>query len=191
MRRRFSYANVAATLALVLSMSGGALAAKHYLISSTKQISPKVLKALKGKSGAKGAPGLPGGVGPAGALGKEGGGGKEGKEGKEGKTGAAGTAVGYVHVEANGEVDEANSKNVTSANISREAPGVYCIHSLPFTIHVVTAASDAFGPTDGLLVNASTGTSGCSVEGFQLRVRMTSVAKPTEPADAPFYLMFE
>src|SRR6202043_2254580 len=46
MRRRFSYANVAATLALVFSMSGGALAAKHYLINSTKQINPKVLKAI-------------------------------------------------------------------------------------------------------------------------------------------------
>jgi len=48
MRRRFSYANVAATLALVFSMSGGALAANHYLINSTKQIKPSVLKKLKG-----------------------------------------------------------------------------------------------------------------------------------------------
>lgn len=46
MRRHISYANVAATLALVLSMSGGALAASHYLINSTKQINPKVLKTL-------------------------------------------------------------------------------------------------------------------------------------------------
>jgi hypothetical protein len=46
MRKRLSYANVAATMALVFSMSGGALAAKHYLLSSTKQISPKVLKSF-------------------------------------------------------------------------------------------------------------------------------------------------
>jgi hypothetical protein len=46
MRRRLTYANVAATLALVFSMSGGALAASHYLIKSTKQISPKVLKSF-------------------------------------------------------------------------------------------------------------------------------------------------
>jgi hypothetical protein len=44
--RRLSYANVTATLALVFSMSGGALAANHYLINSTKQINPRVLKAL-------------------------------------------------------------------------------------------------------------------------------------------------
>jgi hypothetical protein len=46
MRRYLTYANVTATLALVFAMSGGALAAKHYLLSSTKQISPKVLEGL-------------------------------------------------------------------------------------------------------------------------------------------------
>ena len=39
-RTRLTYANVAATLALVFSMTGGALAAKHYLINSTRQINP-------------------------------------------------------------------------------------------------------------------------------------------------------
>jgi hypothetical protein len=49
--KRFSYANVAVTLALVFAMTGGAYAAKKYVITSTKQISPKVLKELKGVSG--------------------------------------------------------------------------------------------------------------------------------------------
>jgi hypothetical protein len=93
MRRRISYANVAATLALVFSMSGGALAASHYLINSTKQINPKVLKKLKGATGPAGAAGLTsaaGANGAAGATGKEGKEGSAGKEGKEGKTGPAG-----------------------------------------------------------------------------------------------------
>ena len=47
MRGRLSYANVVATMALVFSMSGGALAAKHYLLSSTRQISPRVLRSLE------------------------------------------------------------------------------------------------------------------------------------------------
>jgi hypothetical protein len=94
MRRRLSYANVVATLALVFAMSGGALAANHYLINSTKQISPKVLKKLKGNAGKNGAPGAPaaagvtGPVGPAGSPGKEGSPGKDGKEGKQGEPGA-------------------------------------------------------------------------------------------------------
>jgi hypothetical protein len=75
MRKRITYANVAATLALVFSMSGGALAAKHYLVNSTKQISPTVLKKLKGatgKTGATGTAGTPGAPGAKGETGKEG-----------------------------------------------------------------------------------------------------------------------
>jgi hypothetical protein len=83
MRRRITYANVAATMALVFSMTGGALAAKHYLINSTSQISPKVLKKLKGKTGATGAIGATGAAGAAGAAGATG---KEGKTGPPGPT---------------------------------------------------------------------------------------------------------
>ncbi len=85
MRRRFSYANVAATLALVFSMSGGALAARHYLITSTKQIKPSVLKTLRGKRGATGAKGATGATGPAGPRGAS------GATGGSGAAGAAGT----------------------------------------------------------------------------------------------------
>jgi hypothetical protein len=48
LRARITYANVAATLALVLSMSGGALAAQRYLITSTSQVSPAVLAKIAG-----------------------------------------------------------------------------------------------------------------------------------------------
>ncbi len=84
MRRRFSYANVVATLALVFAMSGGALAAGHYLINSTKQIKPSVLKQLAGKTG----PGGP--AGPAGLAGKEGSAGKQGPAGPIGPQGVPG-----------------------------------------------------------------------------------------------------
>jgi hypothetical protein len=102
MRRRISYANVAATLALVFSMSGGALAATHYLINSTGQINPKVLKKLKGKpgkigaigaTGATGAIGATGGTGAPGAAGKEGAPGKEGAKGEQGSPGVSGYEV--------------------------------------------------------------------------------------------------
>jgi len=58
-----TFANVASLMALIFSMSGGALAARHYLIHSTNQISPKVLKKLKG------APGEIGMIGPQGPTG--------------------------------------------------------------------------------------------------------------------------
>jgi collagen triple helix repeat protein len=97
-RRRLCYANVTATLALVFAMSGGALAASHYLVSSTSQISPKVLKALKGKEGKRGPAGPAGSVGAAGAKGETGAGGPAGSTGPagpvglKGESGAAGAA---------------------------------------------------------------------------------------------------
>src|SRR5579863_741287 len=89
-RRRLSYANVVATMALVFAMSGGALAAGHYLLTSTKQISPKVLKALKGKEGAPGAAGAQGAAGPAGPAGAKGEAGAAGPKGETGPAGATG-----------------------------------------------------------------------------------------------------
>ena len=83
MRRRITYANVAATLALVFSMTGGALAAHHYLINSTKQINPKVIKALRGKAGPQGIAGKAGTPGGTGVTGKEG---QQGKEGPAGQS---------------------------------------------------------------------------------------------------------
>jgi hypothetical protein len=81
MRKRLSYANVTATLALVFAMSGGAMAANSYLINSTKQINPKVLKKLTGKPGKNGTAGAIGATGATGAAGPKGEPGSPGKEG--------------------------------------------------------------------------------------------------------------
>jgi hypothetical protein len=89
-RRRFTYANVAMTLALVFAMSGGAYAASKYLITSTKQISPKVLKSLQGKAGSAGANGA---QGPAGPTGPQGPAGAKGENGTSGTSGANGVSV--------------------------------------------------------------------------------------------------
>jgi hypothetical protein len=96
---RVSPATVVAGLALVFAMTGGAYAAKKYLITSTKQISPSVLKSLQGKAGPAGANGAQGAAGsagpqgpqgPQGAAGARGADGKEGPPGKEGKQGEEG-----------------------------------------------------------------------------------------------------
>jgi hypothetical protein len=84
LRLRCSYANVAATLALVFAMGGSAVAAKHYLINSTSQINPKVLKRLRGRTGKTGAAGPTGARGPAGLTGATGAAGPQGKEGPQG-----------------------------------------------------------------------------------------------------------
>jgi Collagen triple helix repeat (20 copies) len=84
LRHRLTYANVTATLALVLAMSGGALAAGHYLINSTRQINPKVLRKLHGARGRRGLAGQIGPVGPQGVKGETGAKGKTGPEGPPG-----------------------------------------------------------------------------------------------------------
>jgi hypothetical protein len=129
--RRITYANVVATMALVLAMGGTAVAAKHYLVNSTKQINPKVLKSLKGKNGANG---------PAGPAGPAGAAGAAGAAGPKGETGAAGSALAYAHVSSAGVGSEL--KNVTS--VSETLSGDYCI-KLPFTPHNVQVTMDARG----------------------------------------------
>jgi hypothetical protein len=61
--------------------------------------------------------------------------GREGKPGPAGPVGPAGSAVAYAKVEADGTVDAAQSKNVTTANVEQITPGAYCFHNLSFTPH--------------------------------------------------------
>jgi hypothetical protein len=99
-RRHLNYANVVATLALVFAMSGGALAASHYLVTSAKQIKPSVLKSLKGAHGANGASGANGANGAPGEKGAAGSVGPEGKEGKAGANGTNGQSVSSAEIKA-------------------------------------------------------------------------------------------
>lgn len=94
-------------IALVFAMTGGAYAAKKYLITSTKQISPKVLKSLTGKMGPQG------NAGSAGPEGKAGANGKDGAPGTNGKDGAPGTSV---TSEAAGAECKAGGTKFTSAS---------------------------------------------------------------------------
>jgi hypothetical protein len=97
-------------------MSGGALAANHYLITSTKQVSPKVLKKLTGKTGKTGA------IGATGATGKEGPQGKEGAKGETGKEGPPGTPATKLFAQVTEE-----------GTINASSPGVQASKFEPYT----------------------------------------------------------
>lgn len=114
-RKRITYANVAATLALLFSMSGGAIAATHYLINSKKQINPKVLKELKGN---KGATGPAGPAGPTGAT---------GAAGAAGAAGAPGSAIAYATIVVNGAGNPAFTVNSGFTSITEPASGEFCL----------------------------------------------------------------
>jgi len=70
--RKPSPATIIASLALFFALGGTAIAAHHYLITSTKQIKPSVLKNLKGNAGKTGKTGPAGPAGPSGAAGASG-----------------------------------------------------------------------------------------------------------------------
>ena len=189
MRRHLTYANVAATLALVFAMSGGALAAKHYLINSTKQINPKVLKKLKGNTGKTGPTGKTGVTGAAGAA------------GAKGETGPAGPLVTTL---ASGKTLRGSYAVTvpTSGQVARVGvPFEFALPAKP-TVHRIPAGGPATTECPGsvespqaapgnlcvyekTLTNAkeveifdpTTGTPGCSQFGWYARIEATAASE--------------
>jgi hypothetical protein len=123
--KQVNYANVTATIAVVLAMSGGAYAAGRYVITSTKQISPKALKELRGKNGPAGPAGSPGANGAPGEKGAPGTNGTNGTNGKDGTSVAsAALSSGNAHCKEGGsEFTAAESKKTYACNGSPWAAG--------------------------------------------------------------------
>lgn len=85
-----SPAVIVAVAALIVAMTGSAIAANKYLITSTSQISPKVLKKLHGAVGKPGTAGVDGADGADGVDGVDGAPGVDGVDGVDGAAGAPG-----------------------------------------------------------------------------------------------------
>jgi hypothetical protein len=133
-RMHMSPATAIATLALVFAMTGGAYAASKVLITSTKQISPKVLKSLKGKAGVNGAQGPAGpagGVGAQGAAGARGGNGAAGTNGKDGVSVTSGVELAGVNCKAGGSKFVAVSGTTYACNGEKGKNGTFEGQSLP------------------------------------------------------------
>jgi hypothetical protein len=107
MRRRPTPATAIALVALFIALGGTAVAAGRYIITSTSQIKPSVLKQLRRHDGATGPAGATGQAGTAGQAGAQGAPGSatsgekgatgnegpSGKPGEPGPPGASGTSV--------------------------------------------------------------------------------------------------
>jgi hypothetical protein len=143
-RKRVTYANVAMTLALVLAMTGGAYAAGKYVITSTKQISPKVLKALKGATGPRGSVGA---AGPGGATGLTG---KEGVAGKNGTNGVNGTdgTDGANGVSVAGQVLASENENCPDGGsefTAAESKKTYACNGSPWVVGSLPKGASEYG----------------------------------------------
>jgi hypothetical protein len=178
-RTRINATTVLAVLALVFAMTGGAYAAKKYLITSTKQISPSVLKQLQGKAGAAGAPGaagVQGAQGPAGPAGPAGSGGPKGEtgpagaKGEKGATGAAGAtgakgatgasgATGFTETLPSGKT-ETGTWNVTLFATIETFPTAAT--SISFPIPLSEGSNKAFAFDAERTQKEEFGTSGCT-----------------------------
>jgi hypothetical protein len=73
-------------------MTGTAFGARHYLVTSTKQISPRVIKKLRGTRGPRGPAGTAGAQGARGPVGETGPAGPAGPAGATGPSGSTGPA---------------------------------------------------------------------------------------------------
>lgn len=140
LNRHLSYANVAATVALVVSMSGGAFAATHYLINSTKQINPGVLRTLKGQRGKSG---ITGPRGPAGAQGNEGTQGVRGPEGPPGKEREPAPSTEVYEVSLSPSTAELAAEATRTLTLTGVPPGAYAISAKGIVAPVEEAQGSA------------------------------------------------
>jgi hypothetical protein len=164
MRKAFRHirpSTVIAVAAVVIALSGTAVAAQRYLITNTKQISPTVLKQLaamgakqagggtagatgsQGAQGAQGQQGPQGPQGPQGELGPKGEPGAEGKPGKEGKEGPPGPPgeaisggageIGWAVVSSEGTLIRSSGTGIAATRVEGVAEGSYEV-SFPSTV---------------------------------------------------------
>jgi hypothetical protein len=195
-RAHTSASRLVAVVALVFAMTGGALAASKYIITSTKQIKPSVLKQLQGKAGPKGAPGAQGPAGPQGAAGPQGpagsGGAKgdtgtkgengtPGTPGAKGVTGAAGVTGPAGVTGAKGATGPEGVCSTTACHLPSGASetGTWAAYDYPtvegvplkvaisFPIPVSAVSSKAFVFSEEQTANKEFGSSGCAITGVE------------------------
>jgi hypothetical protein len=180
-----------AMLALFVALSGTAVATTSALITG-RQIKNGSITGLDVKNKSLTPRDFRGSVrGPRGPRGLTGPAGPQGAPGAAGASGAPGSAVAYARINADGTVDEGNSKSVADANVTHPELGVYCFVGLAFAVHAVSVASDDYGPGDPVLVNPTFhGAPPYDLCGNNPRVRVTTPADPPVLSDHAFYITF-
>jgi hypothetical protein len=181
-----------ALLALFVALGGTSFAAANALLPKNSVGSVQVINgslrtvdlSKKTRAALHGARGVRGPQGPEGAQGAQG---PKGPTGPRGLPGPSGSAVAYAHVNADGTLDAANSKNVASGNIAHPSTGVYCFSGLSFTPHAVAVTIGALGPA--WTAYARTDDGGDCPAHTQLEVQTRDNAPA--PQNVDFYAIFD
>ncbi len=188
-RRRLTYANIVASLALFLAMGGTGYAALSLPKASVgaKQLKRSAVSSKKVKNGSLLGKDFKAGQLPAGP---------QGPTGPQGATGEPGSAAAYALIVFNGTVFSPASKNVTDANVAHTAgTGVYCIQGLPFAQRSAMATLAIPGTNESdTIVNISSTYSGpdCPDSFVKRTTRVTTFdISLNAPADRSFDIWFE
>jgi len=140
-RKHLTYANVISTLCLFLLIGGGsAIAASQFGKESigARAIKKESIGPGKLTKAAKAA--LTGDTGPKGAT---------GPAGPAGPAGAPGSALAYAHVNADGSLDAAASKNISATKLTAQ-PGYYCVSpSVPVQNVIASGSGGIVGKSVG------------------------------------------
>ena len=205
---RANAALVVSVVALVSSLTGGAVAAK--LITS-KDVKDNSLTSIdiknrsllakdfkagqlpRGAAGPAGAPGAAGKDGAAGAAGKDG---APGTPGSPGAPGAPGSAVAYATIASDGDVaPNLPAKGITDSTVRQVegVPGTYCFAADPTWKTALVSGTSTAGAFDIIVsVDQQVGASpltGCN-DGENFRVRTYRVAS-AGLVNAQFQIWFE
>jgi hypothetical protein len=215
-RKRLTYANVMSTIAVFVALGGGAYAAVSStpgaggvihgcyakrngalrLVATGRKCSKRERAIAFNQVGPAGSRGL---SGPAGAPGKEG---TSGKEGAQGKEGAPGSALAFAHVNADGTLDTANSKNVIDVRPScggpcssppSPGPAAFQCFRLAFTPQSAVASTEKSSIETAARVeipgDPNVGAGGCA-PGYASAEVFTFNTKSGTAALAGFYVVF-
>ena len=153
LRTRFSYANVASTLALALALGGGTAWAAHtYLLTSTHQIKPSVLASLRGRTGPAGAKGAAGVAGAPGATGARGATGTAGTPGSNASINGVAAGGGLQGTYPNPTLNGGSVSDMSFANTTASVAEVGGTVSVSGTTPTMQKSFDRLAPGAGLSV---------------------------------------
>jgi hypothetical protein len=114
--------------------------------------------------------------------------GPAGPQGPQGAPGAPGSALAFAHVAANGNLDAANSKNVSASSESGQ-DGYYCVTpSVPVKNFVVSVDESGGGANFGAMASFTDHLTACSAG--QVVVTTYTVSNSVTLTSKPFYILF-